>query len=87
LSDSGTFFAACNASVPQFGVQVGGTVLTVDARDLLRTDQQDESGENCLVGIQGSPGPFVLGDTFLNNVLAVFDVGAGEMRFAQRAEY
>ena len=29
----------------------------------------------------------VLGDVFLKNVLAVFDVGAGEMRFAAREDY
>jgi hypothetical protein len=44
----------------------------------------------CLTGIQdgGEPGEdsqFVLGDTFMNNVLTTFDLGGLEMRFTARA--
>jgi hypothetical protein len=56
-----------------------------DYQSRLMQDVTDTTGEYCLTGPQdgGEEGPFILGDTFLNNVVAVFDVGASEMRFAQ----
>lgn len=37
----------------------------------------------CLIGPQdGGSGPYILGDTFMNNVISVFDIGASEIRFA-----
>lgn len=37
----------------------------------------------CLIGPQdgGTEGPYILGDTFMNNVISVFDIGASEIRF------
>jgi hypothetical protein len=57
--------------------------------DLLRQDARDvETGRLCRVGIMdGDAGPWVLGVTFLSNVVAVFDVGNSEMRFAKRGKY
>ncbi len=41
-----------------------------------------------VTGIQAAAGPpAILGDTFLKNVVAVFDVGASEMRFAPHVNY
>lgn len=54
-------------------------------------DDDDDDGPRtmetvlCALGIQpGVEFAGVLGDTFLSSVVAVFDVGEGEMRFAQR---
>lgn len=48
--------------------------------DLLRQNARDvETGRLCRVGIMdGDAGPWVLGVTFLSNVVAVFDVGNSE---------
>ena len=43
----------------------------------------------CIPGVSdaGAAGFSILGDVFLENVLAIFDVGASEMRFAVREFY
>jgi hypothetical protein len=81
--DSQTYFVHCNASAPRFGVTIDGHTFWVDPRDLI---QDAGVGDRiCMSGIQpGSDGVSVVGDVFLKSVLAVFDVGAGEMRFAAR---
>lgn len=40
----------------------------------------------CISGLSdgGTYAPYVLGDVFMKNVLTVFDVGAGELRFRSR---
>lgn len=83
IEDEGASFAPCNATVPEVGVQIGGTVFWISEADLLMQDIVDPDTGYCLLGPQdGTTGPYILGDTFLNNVVAVFDVGASEMRFA-----
>lgn len=54
----------------------------------------DQDGSiTCITGIDDGgvdvPGRslFILGDTFMKNVVSVFDVGAGELRFAAREFY
>ena len=44
------------------------------------------SGQGCISGISNGEiyAPYILGDVFMKNVLVVFDVGAGELRFASR---
>jgi hypothetical protein len=47
-----------------------------------------ETGTLCRIGITDSDdGPHVLGITFLTSVVAVFDIGNNEMRFAARKPY
>jgi hypothetical protein len=57
--------------------------------DLLRPGARDiETGRLCRIGILPSDfGPYVLGVTWLSNVVAVFDIGNNEMRFAKRVAY
>lgn len=84
----GVAVAPCNASVPSMGIKIGGQVLNISAIDMLIQDQQRFAtpAGMCLVGVQdGGTGPFTLGDTFMNNVLTVFDIGATQMHFAQLA--
>lgn len=84
----GTMFAApCDAGVPNFGVQVGGQVfeMTKEATLVSRLNTTVNGTLVCGLGIQpGIEEAGALGDTFLSSVVAVFDVGASEMRFAQR---
>jgi hypothetical protein len=85
LSESqGGYFVDCKAKAPSFGVKIGGKTFTVDAQDLIMQNTVAAQSNSCLLGMQdgGSSGPYVLGDTFLQSVVAVFDVGAAEMRFA-----
>lgn len=82
-SSQGAYFVSCTATAPSFGFKIGGTTFTLNPKDLILQGQKDTTTGKCLVGIiDGSTGPYILGDTFLSNVVAVFDVGAAEMRFA-----
>lgn len=84
VADQGAYFAPCNAKVPEVSVVIGGVPFAISAADMLVQGQTlPDDASSCLVGLaDGGQGPYILGDTFLNNVLAVFDVGASEMRFA-----
>ena len=76
----------CDATPPAgFGIQIAGKTFQIDPADMI---WRDDSG-TCYSSI--SPGIpeqrislMFLGDAFLKNVVAVFDYGKDEMRFAQR---
>lgn len=77
----GIFLVHCNATAPDFGVTIGGSTFYINAADMIFDGGL--GGGICLPGIQlGDPGPYILGDMFLQNVIAVFDVGAAVMKFA-----
>ena len=79
--EAGSYVTDCGAAVPTLGVTIGGVTFIVDPEDMVF-----EQDGTCYSGVQwGAGGPFVLGDVFLRGVVSVFDVGAGEMRFVQRA--
>lgn len=87
LHGSTLFAAPCDAAVPGFGVQIGGQVLEMTKESVLvaRLNTTVNGTLMCGLGIQpGIEEAGALGDTFLSSVVAVFDVGASEMRFAQR---
>ena len=49
---------------------------------MIYRDLVDPTTGYCAVAIaSGGSGPYILGDVFLQNVVAVFDVGGAEMRF------
>lgn len=83
----------CDATAPELGIQINGTVLEINALDMILIAGEDEEGNDvCISGIDdggtlASGGPFILGDTFLKNVVAVFDVGAVQLSFAPREDY
>lgn len=88
MSDGGLFFAHCNATIPEFGLQIGNSTFHMDPADLLRQTARDSTGEWCRVGVTDTDSPpHILGVSFLTNVVAVFDVGKSEMRFAARKKY
>ncbi|KAK7403450.1 hypothetical protein QQX98_010771 [Neonectria punicea] len=81
----GAYFVPCNAIAPRFGVIISGVKFWINRADLIYQDLVDPLTGLCACGISsGGPGPYILGDVFLQNVLAVFDVGAAEMRFYSR---
>ena len=78
---SGYDVIPCNATAPEVGVLIGGTTFYIDAEDMI-LDLGLDNGL-CVSGVQNGGGAVnILGDVFLRNVIAVFDVGAAEMRFA-----
>ncbi|MCJ1401797.1 hypothetical protein MMC11_005014 [Xylographa trunciseda] len=80
----GAFFVDCNATAPAFGVVIGGATFNINPLDLILYN----GGGPCLSGIQDAGDSFgILGDVFLKNVLAVYDVGASAMIFAAREDY
>lgn len=90
LPQVGGFEVDCSATPPSFSVTINGADLYVSGQDLLLTGEagMDPNTGLCITGVQTSfNGPTILGDVFLRNVVAVFDVGAGEMRFAAHENY
>lgn len=78
------FTVECDAIPPTFGVDISGQTFFINAADMIADTGQGV----CLSGIQdGGNTLTILGDVFLKNVLAVFDVGAAQMRFAAREFY
>ena len=88
----GQYWASCNATVPPFGVTIGGKTLYLSSGDILQQDVRQDQLYNglqvtvCLISLMDTfqNGPFIFGDNFLNNFLSVFDVGNSEMRFYAR---
>lgn len=74
----------CDAEAPWFAIKIGGIIFPVDKRDMI---MDDGSGQGtCMTGTNNGDiyAPYALGDVFMNNVLVVFDVGSGEMKFRSR---
>jgi hypothetical protein len=79
--------ANCTAKAPQHGFTIAGETLWINPADLLVSLPGLPQG-TCVLGIQDAgAGAFLLGDTFLRNVVAVFDIGNEEMRFSSRMYY
>lgn len=76
------FVTSCNATVPAINIQIGGKKFAIDKRDMLLPGIGGLDKSQCLTAVSGrDEAPFLMGDVFLRNVLAVFDVGNSEMRF------
>jgi hypothetical protein len=81
------FAAPCDAEVPSFGIQISGHVFEQSARELLVAAANATVNGTAFCALGSQPGieqAGALGVTFLSTVVAVFDIGASEMRFAQR---
>lgn len=84
------FVVDCSAKAPKFGLTLGNQTLFHNGRDLI---YQTADG-TCISNIAPSDSvPLlktlnlnILGVPFLKNVVAVFDFGENEMRFAKRLE-
>lgn len=71
----------CSATTPDFGIRIDSQTFYINAEDLI---MQNPDG-TCVSGVNDAGESLaILGDVFLKNVLAVFDIGASEMRFAAR---
>ena len=85
---SGYYPVKCDATPPSnIGIQINGHMFSIDSRDMIWRDWDGQcySGVATLLSELGVT-LYFLGDAFLKNVVAVFDFGKDEMRFAQRVE-
>lgn len=83
---AGLYLVLCSAKAPEFGVDIEDETFFINGKDLIR-DSGSGNGV-CVSGVNDAgEGMPVLGTVFLTNVLAIFDVGAAEMRFAAREFY
>ncbi|KAL8765602.1 MAG: hypothetical protein Q9209_007384 [Squamulea sp. 1 TL-2023] len=81
---SGRYDVDCAAKAPDLGIKIAGQIFHINAKDLV---VKPTSG-GCFSGITATYSQQgVLGDVFLKNVVAVFDIGHLEMRFAAREFY
>lgn len=91
--DEGAYIVDCEATAPSLGIAINGTTFYTNPLDMILLAGTDEDGNDvCITGIDdgGSDAAedvYILGDTFQKNVVTVFDVGAGELRFVAREYY
>jgi hypothetical protein len=87
-ADLGIYLVDCAAEAPPFNITIGGTSFPVAAADMI---SRDISSGACYSTVsRPAEGSGVdlnfVGDAFLRNVVAVFDFGKTEMRFAARTQ-
>ncbi|KAK0720659.1 aspartic peptidase domain-containing protein [Lasiosphaeris hirsuta] len=83
----GGWFVPCNAKPPSFGVKIGGQMFWTDPASMILPEVRDLATGNCATGIGATDDGslYILGDVFMQGLVAVFDVGPNmEMRFAKR---
>ncbi|KIK51004.1 hypothetical protein GYMLUDRAFT_266014 [Collybiopsis luxurians FD-317 M1] len=93
--DFGLYVFSCgNSTVPEFTVNIAGTTFVVDPEDnVLPLGVNDDDGnEVCASGTtDGGPNEngniFILGDTFLHNVVTTFNIHTDEVTITQREVY
>ncbi|KAL5118631.1 hypothetical protein ACEQ8H_003482 [Pleosporales sp. CAS-2024a] len=110
-SNTNIYLVQCTAQAPRIGVRIGGQSYFISRDDLMNTGPGAVGGSTvganpgeCALAVQnGMGGTLVLGDTFLKNVLVVFDLanatdigpggsdakknGGGAVRIAGREVY
>jgi len=92
-ADEGAYIVDCDAVAPGLGITINGTTFWTNPIDMiLLAGTDDEGNDVCISGIDDggddlAEDVYILGDTFLKNVIAVFDVGAVELQFAAREYY
>lgn len=83
-ADNDAYFVSCDANPPLFGVSIRKKIFFVNGLDMIVPAAEGR----CLSGVQPNNGGLtILGDVWMKNVLAVFDIGAEQMRFASRQYY
>ncbi|KAJ5081059.1 acid protease [Penicillium angulare] len=92
-NEDGTYEVDCDAKAPSHAITIDGTTFNINPLDMILYNGEDDDGNVvCQTGFvdnqeSASEDVFILGDTFLKNVVAVFDVGASEMLFAPNEQY
>ncbi|KAJ5273725.1 hypothetical protein N7478_008850 [Penicillium angulare] len=92
-NDDGRYEVDCNAKAPSHEVTIDGTAFTINPLDMILYNGEDDDGNTiCQTGFVDNPESasedvFILGDTFLKNFVAAFDIGASEMSFDPNEQY
>ncbi|KAH6629155.1 hypothetical protein C7974DRAFT_311766 [Boeremia exigua] len=94
-AQSGLYIVSCSAVAPRVGVTIAGVTYFVSDDDLMNRGSGAVSGPGtgagtgqCVLAIQPTMGgAAVLGDSWLKNVLVVFDLGGNKVRVAAREVY
>ncbi|KAI0457102.1 aspartic peptidase domain-containing protein [Xylaria acuta] len=78
----------CNATPPALDVVIGGKPIRTHPSSMILPETELDGSGLCLSGIgAGQPGSFILGDTFMQEIVVVFDVSEKmELKFAQRTD-
>ncbi|KAJ8124786.1 hypothetical protein O1611_g8854 [Lasiodiplodia mahajangana] len=86
--DSMVWSVPCNATPPALDIVIGGKPIRTHATSMILPETELNGSGRCLSGIgAGQPGSFILGDTFMQEIVAVFDVSDKmQMKFAQRTD-
>jgi hypothetical protein len=94
-ANSGLYLVSCQAAAPRVGVTVAGRTFFISNDDLMNRGSGAVGGAaagagsgQCALAIQPTAGgAAVLGDSWLKNVLVVFDLGENVVRIAGREVY
>ncbi|KAI1390936.1 acid protease [Hypoxylon trugodes] len=86
--DSMVWSVPCDAIPPTLDIVIGGKAIRTHPSSMILPETAAEGSNRCLSGIgAGQPGSFILGDTFMQEIVAVFDVSdKKELKFAQRLD-
>lgn len=77
------FVSECDATPPDFAITVGGKDFKINAKEMILQNSLKSPAGACVSGIQSTGSDIaLLGDVFLKNVIAVFDLGKEELSFA-----
>jgi len=87
-ADEDTYYVDCKAVAPAFAVTIGGVEFNVTAADVILPIGDGQ----CLSGIQDGGEPsddniFILGDVFLHNVVATFNLSSNVVTLTERTPY
>lgn len=82
----GGWFVPCDAVPPSLGIEIAGETFWTDPSSMVLRQVIDPETGFCATGVGTMSGEvFILGDVFMQGLVAVFDIGKRmEMRFAKR---
>ncbi|KAI5865553.1 aspartic peptidase domain-containing protein [Durotheca rogersii] len=86
--DSMIWSVACDAVPPVLDIVIGGRPIRTHPSSMILPETAIPGTNICLSGIgAGQSGSYILGDTFMQEIVAVFDVSDKmELKFAQRLD-
>ncbi|KAI1342085.1 aspartic peptidase domain-containing protein [Xylariaceae sp. FL0016] len=86
--DSMVWSVACDAVPPTLDIVIGGKAIRTHPSSMILPETASEGSNRCLSGIGGGQsGSYILGDTFMEEIVSVFDVSEKmELKFAQRLD-
>ncbi|OTB07733.1 hypothetical protein M426DRAFT_53221 [Hypoxylon sp. CI-4A] len=86
--DSMLWSVPCDAIPPTLDIVIGGKVIRTHPSSMIMPETLAEGSDRCMSGIgAGRADSYILGGTFMQEIVAVFDVSdKKELKFAQRLD-